>query len=421
MRIYIIYRHYWPDAPTYAGVLKLIAERLAADGHQVTAFSAQPSYMTRGRHPWSETVGGVRIVRMPLLWERRSLVIARIINSALFLTGALLYGLFRRKPDLVMTVSTPPAVMGFTAMLLSTLRRTRYLYHCQDLHPEGAALAGKFKKGFIYKVMMWMEKAAHRRAAAVVVLSDDMADTVRARGLPGDNIHVLNNFMVGLPQKEETVPETLARPSGDVYRLLFAGNHGVFQGLEHVIEAAKILRDQTNVLFQFVGEGVAKNKLMEQAGELVGRTVFFHPFVPPAVILQVARQSDVGLIPLEPGIYTVAYPSKTMMLLRAGLPLLVAVEPQSDLVSFVREQGVGWTCPPEDPHALANAVLEGYRQRKSIQAMRDRCRAVAETCFGIETNLDKWSELFRGLEAASPDHCRQEELTTDTSHDAANA
>jgi colanic acid biosynthesis glycosyl transferase WcaI len=421
LRVYIIYRHYWPDATTYAGVLKLIAERWAADGHEVTAFSAQPSYMTRARRPWSETVSGVRVVRMPLLWEWRSLLISRMVNSALFLTGALLYGLIRRRPDLVMTVSTPPAFMGFTALLLSRLRRTRYLYHCQDLHPEGAVLGKKLRKGLIYRVMMWMEKATHRRAAAVVVLSEDMANTVRARGLPGDNIHVLNNFMVGLPQDEASVPETLARPPGDIYRVLFAGNHSVFQGLEHVIEAAKILREQENILFQFVGEGVAKAKLIEQAGELVGRTVFFHPYVSPEVILQVARQSDVGLIPLEPGMYTVAYPSKTMMLLRAGLPLLVAVEPQSELVRFVCEQGVGWTCPPRDPDALASAVLQGYRQRDCVEGMRERCQAVAEECFGIDANLDKWSELIRGMNTGSPGHSWQWQPTTDASHDTANA
>ena len=66
MEVYIIYRHYWPDITAYARLLRSIAERIAADGHHVTVFSAQPSYndVRQQRRPFRERVNGVEIIRM---------------------------------------------------------------------------------------------------------------------------------------------------------------------------------------------------------------------------------------------------------------------------------------------------------------------------------------------------------------------
>jgi len=255
--------------------------------------------------------------------------------------------------------------------------------------------------GALFRVLMAMEKVAHQRADTVVVLSEDMARTVRMRGLRGANIEVMNNFVLEqVSSIAELSPEfdRAFNPMNDVYRVLFAGNHGLFQGLEHVVEAAQILASNPQIQFHFVGEGLAKRALIQQAGDLVGRTVFFHPYVPVEVAFEIMRRVDLGLVTLQENIYKVAFPSKTMMLLTAGLPLLVAVEPESELSHYVRSEELGYTCPPNDAAALAAAVQADAAASLDRIARRERIRAHAEAKFGLKPNLDRWTRLLERIE-----------------------
>ena len=399
MKILVIYRHYWPDSAPYAAILKEILERLVQDGHSVTVFSAQPSYnnISKGRRPMAESIGGVKVLRMPLAWEKKSIFATRLLNTGLFLGGGLLFGLTRKQVDLAMTGSTPAIVSGGVTSLLKHIRGTPFLYHCQDLHPEAAIFGGKLDRGVMSRLMMFVEKLSHKAASSVVVLSEDMARTVRERGLPGDNISVVNNFAVaGQVDTAPELPLPLSKQPG-VFRVIFAGNHGVFQGLETVIEAAHMLAAEEMIHFQLIGEGQAKGRLIEQAGQLVGRTVFFHPYVQPEVAFRVMQESDLALVPLLPNVYKVAYPSKTMTCLAAGLPVLVSVEPDCALAEFVKKERVGWVCPPMDAGAMARTILEAFQARHNGGGCRERALDVASRHFGKDVVLGRWSDLINDL------------------------
>lgn len=398
MNIFVAYRHYYPDITPYARLLKSIAERLVEDGHSVTVFTAQPSYndVRQARLSTKECVNGVVVVRMPLLFEKKSMLWSRAINSLLFAAGSVVLGLIRPKLDLVMAHSHPPALSGLAGVALSKLRGKKFLYHCQDLNPESLQISDVAINDRLYAVLRHLERLTQKSADAVIVLSGDMVDTVRERGLSGDNVRVINNFI--LEQfGDASVPPGLARDSSR-FRVLFAGNHGRFQGLETIIEAANLLSAREEIKFQFVGEGVMKKSAIRMAGPILGKTVYFHPQVPVEVSFRAMKESDLGLVTLHPGMYKVAFPSKTMMLLAAGLPLLASVEDSSDLARFVKEERVGWQCPPGDAEIMAAKILEAYETRAELDVFRDRARAVATASFDRNKVLNKWSALFRELE-----------------------
>jgi colanic acid biosynthesis glycosyl transferase WcaI len=401
VRIYIIYRHYWPDSTSYARLLRSIAERFVNDGHDVTVFSAQPSYndIRSERRPMVENIGGVKVIRMPLLWERKKYLFSRLFNNVLFLVGAFVCGLLSPKMGLVMCPSNPPVVMGVLGRLIAKIRNSKFLYHCQDLHPEVGLLGGKLSEGWFYKFLLGSETATCQGATALVVLSQDMANSLNDRGISNQNVSVLNNFIPERYQEIAEVPDSLKKDP-NIFRVLFSGNHGAFQGLDVVIEVAKSLKEYRYIQFQFVGEGSLKDQMIKWAGDMVGQTVFFHDFVSMEVIAKVMEDSDIGLTPLQPKVYKYAYPSKTMMLLAAGLPLLVVVESESELAKFVKEKKIGWTCPPNDSAKMAETILMAYQERKYGGVMKEYIPRVAEECFGISPSLDQWSTLIREL---SPD------------------
>ena len=399
MKILVIYRHYWPDATPYAWILKTIAERLAADGHNVTVYSAQPSYNDIGLKscPRQETIGGVRILRRSLTPEKKTRLWTRILNSLLFLAGSILHVLLSPRYDLVLVNTTPAILQGATARIIKILRGIPYIYHCQDLHPEAGLYGGKFKPGILYRVLEWLDRMTVQDAATVVVLSPDMEGTLRERGLSVANVAIINNLIINEVKNDDVIIPTQLEPKPGLFRAIFAGNLGHFQGLETIIEAALLLADHSEIEFLFLGNGLAKPFLEEKAGDLVGKTVLFHDFVPMDIACKVLESADVGIVCLQNNVFKVAFPSKTMMLLNAGCPLLLVVEPESSLSKFVVEEKLGRTCPPGDPQIVADMICDIASAKEVWRKERERIRLVAENNFGQEVILQKWSHLVNGL------------------------
>ncbi|HEX2474585.1 MAG TPA: glycosyltransferase family 4 protein, partial [Lacipirellulaceae bacterium] len=279
MRILAIYRHYWPDTPPYARILRSILEHLSEGGHETTVYAAQPSYndIRQEPQPWRENVGGVEVRRIGLLPERKRWRVARAINAVYFSLRAVLHAVIGRRYDLIIANTQPPVLMGCALRLISLLKGTPYIYHCQDLHPESAALAGDLNRGWLYRLLEACDSAACHGARRVVVLSQDMADALEARGLSTANVSIINNPPLEIDATvRPALPPPLDEPM-DCARFLFAGNIGRFQGLERLVAAARLVAGRVPFQLVFMGEGVARRELVALAGDLLGRRIIFLP------------------------------------------------------------------------------------------------------------------------------------------------
>ncbi|MDP8978708.1 MAG: glycosyltransferase family 4 protein, partial [Actinomycetota bacterium] len=368
MNILLVHRHFWPDVPTYPLLLRLLGRHLRAEGHAVTVLSTQPSYngAYRGpRPPGREWLDGVDVHRLALLPERGRARAARVLNAGLFVLTVTAHILVRGgRYDVVVVSTLPPVAMGAAVRVVTGMRGLGYVYHCLDIHPEAAVQGGLLPDGVRLRALRGIDRRTCDRARAVVVLSEDMRRTLLARGGAADNIHVINNPVAHeaddpRPAEEtgEPVPPGPCPDGADPLVVLFAGNLGRFQGLEHVVDAAGTLAHRADIRFVFLGAGRAREDLERRAGALVGRTVIFLDHRPVAEASRLMRRADLGIVSLRPGVIHVAFPSKTMQYLQAGCRVLAVVEPDSELARFVRRERVGRTVAPGDPAGIARAVL----------------------------------------------------------------
>lgn len=396
-RVLLVHRYFWPDTPPYAAMLRSIAGWLASDGFRVTMLTSQPSYDgSVPRQPWCEAMDGAEVVRVPLLPESKRNWVARILNLALF-SLRVGWHVLRRRYDVVMAATTPPVLVAWCASAAARLRGSRFVYHCQDIHPEIAAGAGILSSRVALSALRSVDRQTCQRASAIVVLSRDMAETIRAsRGVDDERIRVINNFEIASFRPLALLPPELAKPPGR-FRVLFAGNMGHFQALDTVIEAAHRLKAHSDIEFMLMGRGAKEGSLRAQAGDLLGDSVRFVGHQPQDVAEQALANADLGLITISPGICRVAYPSKTMTYLKAGCPVLVVVEQDSELAAMVRERGLGVTCAPGDADGLAEAILTASRQGPVTEASRAHIRSVGGELFSRENALKRWSALFGEL------------------------
>jgi glycosyltransferase involved in cell wall biosynthesis len=211
-------------------------------------------------------------------------------------------------------------------------------------------------------------------------------------------LHVINNFIIDHhdpSRSKDLTPAALMNPDNK-FRVLFAGNIGRFQSLDTVIDAAKLITNP-DIEFWFVGSGVMVEKLKLQAGDLLDKSVFFHPYLPIEKAMTVIANSHLGIVSLLPGVVKSAYPSKTMSYLEAGCKLLTLVEPESELAKFVESEKIGAVCGSPDPIKMAGLITKEYNQQQEKGYDRASVRAVGRKHFGQGFILDRWIELVDSL------------------------
>jgi glycosyltransferase involved in cell wall biosynthesis len=391
MRILLSHRYFWPDTPPYAAILRSIAENLADAGHEVQVFASRPSYRDSTAAPAREMLGKLSIHRTWVFSENRANPITRALNVLLYSGGLFVY-ILRTRPGLVTAATFPPVIAGWSASLAARMVGARFIYHMQDIHPEVSKYSGGWLgRGLPYRLLTWLDNQTLRRATTVVVLSEDMANTLRARGAGNLPIQVIGHFLLDSFGGSKAPPAELRKAPGKK-RVIFAGNLGRFQNLLLLAEgvACCLARHPELELF-FLGDGAALPEL--QARWSGNPQVRFGPFLPFAQARALIAESDVGLVSLTSNIYRVSYPSKVLTYLGLGVPILAVVERKSMLAQTIRTNGLGTIPDALTPTAIGDAlelllkdtishghILKWHEENTAADASLNRWRHIIGDC-----------------------------------------
>lgn len=409
MKILVVYRHFWPDSPPYASMLRSIGRRLAADGYEVTLWCERPCYKLGDGEidaPLRETLDGIAVRRFARLpgWRRSGAI--RLADKLLFVPRTILRALATRlagrRYDLVWTATIPPVLSGWAGRSMARLFGARFLYHCQDLYPELGAHMGMWsEQGLRHRLLARIEAKTRRRAHPLVTLSDDMAATVRMLAEP-HSLAVINNFMLEDFSTADSGADRSPTPDArddDKTRLIFAGNLGIFQELEVVIDAMRLVADERPDLeLVLMGDGKALPKLLKRSEGLAN--VRFEAHRPFDEASREIAQADAGLVTLEKGVYRYAFPSKTLTYLGLGLPMLAIVEPESELAGMIVDNDLGVVAPSRDAQGIAKLLRT---LRPSDRSRRDRLRGWYAETMASHKALDRWAALIGSLRAQTTD------------------
>ena len=390
MKVLLTHRFFWPDTAPYASILQTIASALAMDGHQVQVLSTTPSYRQDVSHklvPKHEDLVDFSITRIWVLANEKANALRRILNVLMY-CSAIFITVLRVRPDVVMAATTPPVVAAWTASFAAKLIRSKFVYHVQDIHPEVSLYSnGWLGRGGALRLLRFLDNRTLRRSAAIVVLSQDMKETLEARGLSDLPISVINNFSLDAFDTWQEPPMALKKAPG-VIRVIFAGNLGRFQNLPRLAEGVSLLFAKYPQLeLMFLGDGAALPELRKAWSH--SPQVTFGPFLPFPQARVLIENADIGLVALSPDIYRVAYPSKVTTYLSLGLPLLVFLEPHSALSQDLVQAGVAEVPASESPEDIADA-LERLLEDPHVVSVSDW-----DTHSTLRAD---WQALFQDLE-----------------------
>jgi colanic acid biosynthesis glycosyl transferase WcaI len=301
----------------------------------------------------------------------------------------------------VVLVCSPPLTIGLSAWLIGLAHRAPFVYIVQELYPDIAVRLGVLRNRSLLRVLYALERFVYRRAARVTAIAPGMRRRLLEKGVPGEKAILIPNFVDTSRLAPLPKDNPFARERGlvDSFVVSYAGNMGLAQGLETLLDAARLLREEPGIRFLILGEGVLRDALQQRVRDEVLNNVLFLPHQPFERMAEVYGTSDLNLVPLAAEAGGDALPSKVYRILACARPILALADEGSDLAAFVRETGCGLVVPPARPRELAEALRAVARDGGALaERVRERYAAVVAAYTRPEVT-GRYRRLLEGLAA----------------------
>jgi len=279
-----------------------------------------------------------------------------------------------------------------------------YVFHVADLQPDTALDLGMVQPGLFSRLLYAVERLAYRHAAVVSTLTEPMRARIIAKGIPVDKVLLFADWSD--PQLFTLNGQSAANRSelglGDRFLVLHAGNMGVKQGLDVVLDAALQTRSDPDIVYLLVGDGAMRPHLESRARDLGLSNVRIIPLLEHERFLQLLGAADLCLVTQQRTVADVVFPSKVLTLLSAGKPVIASVTGGSAVANVVDGAGAGMIVTPEDGVALVDAI-EALRADPSRRAaMSAAGRAYAGQHWERTRTLSYLSDRLQRIVRPSP-------------------
>ena len=371
----ILYINHYAGSPKYGMEYRpyYLAKNWQEKGHKVRILAASYSHV-RSVQPkitnkTSEMIDGIEYTWYPTpKYEQNGF--ARVKNILTFLKEVWSDSkniVKEFKPDIVIASSTYPMDI-WIAQRISKLSNAKLIYEVHDLWPlSPIELGGMSPKHPFIQWCQLAENTAYKKSDAVVSILPKVHEHMKAHGLDLKKLHIIPN---GIVEEEWQTNQLENLTEGKLKQFLeemkqqgkfivgYAGSHGQPNALQHLIDAAKMVESKDpSVVFVLVGSGLEKQNLKNLANKHNLKNIFFFDPIPKKQIPDLLRYFDIAYIGWnKTPIYRFGIsPNKLMDYMISGCVVLHSVSAGNDPVT---ETACGITVEPENPQAIADAILQ---------------------------------------------------------------
>lgn len=398
MRVLYFHQHF--STPMGATGIRSywMAQKMISHGHKVTmicgSYRGGETGLTGSfRHGMRRgVVDGIDVVEFDLAYSNND---GKFRRSVTFLQFAIRsVGLvFAERYDIVFATSTP-LTAGIPGIIARWLRRKVFVFEVRDLWPELPKAMGVIRNPVVLWAMAFLEWLSYRSASRLIGLSPGIVDGIAKCGVSRERIALVPNgcdLQIFNRWTDTWRPEGVEKKD---FMAVFAGTHGIANGLDAVLDAALELkrRGRNDIKLVLIGQGKLKSQLQQRVTIDRLDNVVFHNPVDKAGLSGLLASADIGMQILAnvPAFYYGTSPNKFFDYISAGLPVLNNYP--GWLAEIIRQHDCGFVVPPDDPKAFADALEQASSDRKTLVAMGQRALALAKTEFSRDQLADRFVE-----------------------------
>lgn len=384
MRIALIADTFPPFRTSGAVQLRDLSREFARQGHALTVMLPSSDQ----RDPWRlEEIDGVQLLRLKAPRIKDVGYVRRTL-AEMAMPFSMLHNI-RRSPlanvkwDGVIWYA--PSI--FHGPLVSALKKDsgcRTYLIIRDIFPEWAVDMGLMGRGLPYKFFDAVARYQYSVADTIGVQSPgNQGYFERWCKKPGRKLDVLQNWLDKPARSRCSIRIDQTILAGRKV-FVYAGNMGVAQGMDILLELAEKLCNRSDVGFLFVGRGSDATRLKETAKAQRLENVLFCDEIHPDEIPDLYAQCNAGVVALDPRHKSHNIPGKFLTYMQSGLPVLANVNGGNDLAALIRDERVGMVCESNQVEELLALAEKLLVQLKIDTGLADRCRGLFEREFSAE-------------------------------------
>lgn len=299
-----------------------------------------------------------------------------------------------KKGDIIFSGTNPEMLLLLLALLKMILGFRLYVL-VHDVFPENLVPAGILKsKNIRYYGLKYIFDWVYTQADMLIVIGRDMKQLVERKTKISTRVEFINNWVdsenvAQIRKNESKIIQQFNLEDKIVFQ--FFGNIGRVQGIENVLNAIDFVTSK-KAAFIFIGAGVNSNLIIDFKKRNPSKYIYYYGNLPQSEKNSGLAACDVALIPLAAGMYGLGVPSKAYFSMAADRPILAVMDSGSEVAMMVEEEDIGWTCPSNDPQALAKKIDEICQSDFSVYS--GKIRNLALTKYSENVALNKLSRCI---------------------------
>ncbi len=392
--VLFVTQHYTPEVIGSAPYCADLAEGLVRRGRQVTVLTGLPHYPDPAEFevftndpPVRQTLSGVVIERLHSWLPKRRSALLRVAGELAFMFAGLLALLRGRVKRHEVVISLCPSIFTVLLGMMAKLRGGRHVAMVHDVQSGLAQGLGIVRFGLLVRLMQLAERLILNRVDLILVLSSEMAATLRRLGVTRP-IEILPIWV----DVDAIRPRPV--PADQPPTILYSGNFGRKQGLDQLVAlAAELARRRPDVRLLLRGSGGERAAVMAAVAERGLVNVEFDELVPREQLARALADATLHLVPQKPDGADFAVPSKIYNIMAAGRCFITTALPGSALWNLQTQTGAFICVPPQDTAALTRAVIDLLDDPARCRAMAEQGRAYVEQHHARDmliARIDEW-------------------------------
>lgn len=268
--------------------------------------------------------------------------------------------LFQTKSfDVIYADATPPT-QAIVCIQLAKKFSKPFVYRIGDLFPDNLVSMGILNRdSLVFKVIESIQRNVLKGSTRISVVSNNIKDILTNKGVSETKIDVIYDWVDSTKfykvSKDKNSLYDIFGIKRESFVVTYAGNLGLAQGLEVIIQTAAILRD---IDFVFIGSGAGEEDYKTLVKEMGLQNVFFFPMQPLEKVSEVYSFGDICLVTCKKGTGTNALPSKVWTIMSTGGTLIAAFDLGSELEKIINGNDCGLCVEPENPQVLSEAIMK---------------------------------------------------------------
>lgn len=389
MRVLLLNQTFYPDVAATAQYLTDLARGLAERGHQVSVVTSRRSYDSpEESFPAFEHREGIEIHRVPATGFGKGSRWRRAVDFATFIGSCAVKLILIRRHEAVVALTSPPLI-AFLAACYCRLRGAQLFYWVMDLNPDAAVAANWLRpNSFAASCLEAMSRFSFKHSHRIIVLDRFMRDRVIAKGVPDSKIEVIPPWAqdnVGGWDPEGRVSFREKHGLTNQFVVMHSGNHSPCHPLDTVLEAAKVLADDSRFAFCFVGGGSQHSVIRRYAETHHLRNVHTLPYSALQELAGSLSAADLHVVVMGDPFVGMIHPCKIYNVLLVGAPILYLGPVESHIRDIFAEI--------QDPSHL-HEVRHG-----DVESMLRTIRKAADT--GTRGSIERFRQIVDRFGAAS--------------------